>query len=171
MSRWRIGALVAALAIAGVVTAAAFAALRAGPGPAERPALGDPGGFVERLIVQIVRDDYARAWLTLHPAHKAVARRWTYVDCELLSPIPGDIVSLKIVGVTGKRVLVAGAGRLPAKAVTFELVLREPALDENVVVTHTSHVVEVRGSWRWILTPERYGLYRAGTCAGNGPSA
>jgi hypothetical protein len=43
-----------------------------------------------------VRDDYARAWLTLHPAHKAVARRWTYVDCELLSPIPGDIVSRRL---------------------------------------------------------------------------
>jgi hypothetical protein len=80
-----------------VAVAVLSAALSGAAAPrAAAPARPDPGAFVERLVVQIVRDDYARACLTLHPAHKAVARRWTYVDCELLSPIPGDIVSRRL---------------------------------------------------------------------------
>ena len=148
-------------------------ATRAGGGsePARAASLGDPGAFVKRLIVQVVRDDYARAWLTLHPAHKTVAPRWAYVDCELQTPVPGDIVSVKIVHVAGTHTLIAGVGRVPMRAVTFRLVLRQPALDETVTVTHTSHVAVVGGHWRWILTPERYELYRTGACAGPAPSA
>lgn len=161
-------ALLAGLAAAG--SAAVALAGRDGE-PAQAAVLGDPGTFVKGLIVQVVRDDYARAWLTLHPAHKAVAPRWAYVDCELLSPVPGDIASLEIVRVADRHARVAGAGLLPAKAVTFRLVLHEPALDEDVVVTHTSHVVAVRGHWRWVLTPERYELYRARACGASAPSA
>lgn len=138
---------------------------------ARAASVGDPGEFVKRLIVQVVRDDYARAWLTLHPAHKAVAPRWDYVDCELLSPVPGDVVSLEVVRVAGTSVRVAGVGRLRMRAVTFELVLREPGLDETVTVTHTANVAIVGGHWRWILTPERYELYRAGACGAPAPSA
>jgi hypothetical protein len=128
---------------------------------AAAPVRPDAGAFVERLVVQIVRDDYARAWLTLHPAHKAVAPRWQYVQCERRSPVPGAIASLRIVGSRNERVLVAGVGRVPGRAVTFRLVLRDPAYG-SVTVTHTAHVVAVNGRWRWILTPERYALYRAG---------
>jgi hypothetical protein len=148
------------------VVAVAIAALSGAAAPkAAGPARPDPAAFVERLVVQIVRDDYARAWLTLHPAHKAVATRWTYVDCELLSPIPGRIDSLRILRVERTRHPVPGRGRLPVTAVTFHLVL------SGVEITHTSNLVEVDGRWRWILTPERYELYRAGSCAGDGPSA
>jgi hypothetical protein len=161
MSWRRIGALLAAVAAAGAVTLAAPAA--------QQPAPGDPGVFVKRVISQIVGDDYARAWLTLHPAHKAVAPRWTYVVCELLSPVAGDIVSLEVVRVADRRVRVAGAGRLPAKGVTFRLVLNERALDETIEVWHTSHLVAVRGRWRWILTPERYEYYLAGGCGARFP--
>jgi len=161
MSRWRIAALLAALTGAGAVTVAVPAA--------QRPAPGDPGAFVKRVISQIVSDDYARAWLTLHPAHKAVAPRWTYVVCELLSPVEGDIVSLEVVRVADRHIRVAGAGRLPAKGVTFRLVLNQPELDETVEVWHTSHLVRVRGRWRWILTPERYEYYLAGACGPRAP--
>lgn len=156
MSRWRIVALLAVLTVAGTVTLGATAA--------PQRAAGDPGAFVKRVISQIVRDDYARAWLTLHPAHKAIAPRWTYVVCELLSPVAGEIVSLEVVRVDDRRISVAGAGRLPAKGVTFRLVLKEPALDETVEVWHTSHLVAVRGRWRWILSPDRYEYYLSGGC-------
>lgn len=132
------------------------------------PTRPDPAAFVERLVVQIVRDDYARAWLTLHPAHKAAAPRWTYVDCELMSPIPGRIDSLRILRIQDQLHFVPGLGRRQVTAVTFRLVLSGIG---RVEITHTSNLVEVDGRWRWMLTPERFELYRAGACAGAGPAA
>jgi|SRR5918996_60443 hypothetical protein len=169
MSRRRVGSLAVAALVAGAIAAAAFGVFRVEAAPAQGTTLGDPRLFVKRVIGQIVRDDYARAWLTLHPAHKAAAPRWTYVVCELLSPVAGDIVSLEVVGVTDRRISVAGVGRLPAKGVTFKLVLNEPAVDETIEVWHTAHLVTVRGRWRWILTPERYEYYLAGACGPRAP--
>ena len=133
---------------------------------ASAPSTPDAGAFVERLVVQMVRDDYAHAWLTLHPAHKAVAARWEYLYCELKSPIPGEIQSLDVVRVVDGPFFVSGVGRVQGKSVTFRVVLRGLG-----PITHTSHVVAVHGSWRWILTPDRYGLYRTDGCGGNGLSA
>ena len=121
---------------------------------------------MKRLVVQMVRDDYSRAWLTLYGAHKAVAPRWEYLYCELKSPIPGRIQSLEIIRETPTRFRVAGVGTMRGRAVTFRLVLRGLG-----AITHTSHVVAVDGGWRWILTPGRYRLYASDGCGGNGLSA
>jgi hypothetical protein len=150
-----------------VVLVVAAAALAGAAAPrASAPSSPDPGPFVQRLVVQMVRDDYAHAWLTLHPAHKAVAARWEYLYCELKSPIPGDIQSLDIIRVVDRPFFVTGVGTVRGKAVTFRVVLRGIG-----PITHTSHVVPMHGSWRWILTPGRYRLYRADDCGGNGLSA
>ena len=59
-----------------------------------------------------------------------------------------------------------GVGTVRGKSVTFRLVLRGMG-----TIEHTSHVVAVDGGWRWILTPERYQLYRSDGCGGNGLKA
>ena len=146
--------------------AVAAAALAGAAAPrASAPSAPDPAPFVKRLVAQMVRDDYAHAWLTLHPAHKAVAARWEYLYCELKSPIPGQIESLDVVRVVDEPFHVAGVGRVWGRSVTFRVVLRGLG-----PIVHTSHVVPVHGSWRWILTPERYELYRTNACGGNGLS-
>src|SRR5215218_5966152 len=147
-----------------VVVAAALAGATAPR--ASEPSAPDAAAFVERLVVQMVRDDYAHAWLTLHPAHKAVAARWEYLFCELKSPIPGEIQSLDIVRIVNGPFFVPGVGNVQGKSVTFRVVLRGIGS-----ITHTSHVVEVNGSWRWILTADRYRLYRTDGCGGNGLTA
>ena len=65
----RLAGVVAVLALAGALAGAAAPR-------ASAPAAPDAQAFVKRLVVQMVRDDYSRAWLTLYPAHKAVAPRW-----------------------------------------------------------------------------------------------
>jgi hypothetical protein len=154
----------AAGAVALLVAAGALAGAAAPRAAA--PDSPDARTFVKRLVVQMVRDDYSRAWLTLHPAHKAVAPRWEYLYCELKSPIPGSIQSLDVVRVVDEPVAVPGVGRVRGKSVTFRLVLRGLG-----TVEHTSHIVSVDGGWRWILTPERYQLYRSDSCGGNGLKA
>jgi hypothetical protein len=155
----RLAGVVALLAVAGALAGAAAPR-------ASAPAAPDAQAFVKRLVVQMVRDDYARAWLTLHPAHKAVAPRWEYLYCELKSPIPGQIQSLDVIRVVDGTFSVPGVGSLRGKLVTFRLVLRGLG-----TIEHTSHIVSVHGGWRWILTPERYQLYRANGCGGSGLKA
>jgi len=157
--------VVRAAGVAALLVAAGALAGAAAP-RASAPAAPDPGAFVKRLVVQMVRDDYARAWLTLYPAHKAVASRWEYLYCELKSPIPGSIESLDVVREVDEPVAVPGVGRVRGTSVTFRLVLRGLG-----TVEHTSHIVSVHGGWRWILTAERYQLYRSNGCGGNGLTA
>jgi hypothetical protein len=152
----RLAGVVALLAVAGALAGAAAPR-------ASAPAAPDASAFVKRLVVQMVRDDYARAWLTLHPAHKAVAPRWEYLYCELKSPVPGTIQSLEVTRVADEAFTLPGVGTVRGKSVAFRLVLRGMG-----TIEHTSHVVAVRGGWRWILTPERYQLYRGNGCGGNG---
>ena len=154
--------------IAGVVALIAVATALAGAAAprAAAPDSPDARAFVKRLVAQMVRDDYARAWLTLHPANKAVAPRWEYLYCELKSPIPGDIQSLDVTRVMDASFTVPGVGTVRGKSVTFRLVLRGLG-----TIRHTSHIVAVDGGWRWILTPERYQLYRTDSCGGNGLKA
>jgi hypothetical protein len=57
-------------------------------------------------------------------------------------------------------------GVVDSKAITFRLKLSEPVLKESVIVTKTVHAVAVDGRWRWILTPQRFGIYRSKLCPG-----
>jgi len=139
---------------------------------AARSLPGDPGVFVKRLVVQMAKDDYAHAWQTLHPAHKRVASKWEYVDCELGTPIPGSLVSVEVLRAFDKPVLVPGIRRVvDGKAVTFALTIKVPGLKETTRVAHTGHAVPVNGRWRWILPPNRFEVYRSNLCLGGGPEA
>jgi hypothetical protein len=124
--------------LVGVAAAAVSAVAAPRAGAPTRP---DPGAFVERLVVQMVRDDYAHAWLALHPAHQAVAGRWEYAFCELRTPIPGHIASLRVVQVADAITSVPGVGRVPAKAVTFRLVLRARGARRRDRDPHVPHRV------------------------------
>lgn len=127
---------------------------------------GDPGAFVAQLVREIAANDYAGAWTTLHPAHQRVASLDAYVACEGMSPIPGKLTSVRVLGVTDKQVSVAGEnGAVTAKAVRVRLAIAGAGPDP-VVLTHTSHAVAVAGHWTWILPRERFAEYRAGRCPG-----
>lgn len=161
-----------ALALAGAVAGSLAAGGEDRTAAAAARPLGDPGVFVKQLVVQMARDDYARAWETLHPAHKRVASRWEYVDCELGAPIPGRLVSVKVIRVFDSPILVPGLERvLESKAVTFALTIKVPGVRQATRVTHTGHVLKVNGRWRWVLPPDRFELYQLNLCLGEGPTA
>jgi hypothetical protein len=125
---------------------------------------GDPADFMSTLYGQIARNDYADAWLTLHPVQQRVASKTAYVTCESQSPIPGKLAALKILGVSDERVSVAGQpGTVAGKAVRVRLSIAQAGSDP-VVLVHTGHAVAVGGHWTWILPAERFAEYRAGRC-------
>src|SRR5215210_1855018 len=115
--------------------------------------LGDPASFLTTVVEQIAGNDYADAWLSLHPAQKLVADREAYVACESQSPIPGKLASVNVLSVSDEQVRVAGEGTSAGKAVRLKLSIGGLGGDP-VVVTHTGHAVAVAGNWTWILPPE-----------------
>ena len=145
------------LLAAGVAAALVVAFTRGSDGP------GDPAAFMTTLIEQIAGNDYAEAWLTLHPAQQRGAGRRAYVACESQSPIPGKLASVTVLGVSDEEVRVAGEGTTPGKAVRLKLSIGGLGGDP-VVVTHTGHAVAVGDHWTWILPPARFADYEAGRC-------
>jgi hypothetical protein len=147
-----------AIAAAAVVVAG----LAAVPATAARPAAST---FIKGVVRQIVRNDYAHAWLTLHPAQQQLVPKDDYVRCELQSPVAGRLVWIKVVRVANARFKVGGVtGSVAGKAVTVRIKLADDVAGETVVVTHTAHAVLVGGRWRWILPAERIGIYRSSDC-------
>jgi hypothetical protein len=156
------------VAVAAAVVAGALLIGSHGSGsssPTAQPA-DDPVVFLKGIVGQIVRNDYAGAWLKLHPAQRRIVSQRNYVSCELQTKIVGHLESLEVVRAFDDLVLVAGGDPQPVKSkvVTFRLRLSELGLGV-VSFTHSVHAVAVGGRWTWILTPHRYQLYRSGGCS------
>jgi hypothetical protein len=126
---------------------------------------GNPAGFLRGVVSDIVRNDYAHAWLSLYPAHQRVAPLGAYVACESKSPVGGELESLQVVRSVRARVSVAGTSRpLRGFAVTFLIRLVAPSLDLVSQFTTTVHAVPAGPRWAWILPRGRYLMYAANAC-------
>jgi hypothetical protein len=122
--------------------------------------------FIKTVVRQIVTNDYEHAWLSLHPAQQQLVPQDDYVRCELQTPVSGRLAWIKTVRVRDARFAVGGLrGLVRGKAVTLRIKLIDDDSGASVVVTHTAHAVAVAGRWRWILPPERIGLYSSSACA------
>jgi hypothetical protein len=157
---------VLALSVVAFVAAAATAALFAARLPhGDAGPSDDPGRFVSRVVTLVLADDYSAAWASLHPAHQEVAPRGEYVACELRTPVGANLRSIDVVRIADRSLHVPGEqGRIAAKAVTLRITLENEALRENEVFSHTFNAVAVDSHWAWILTPDRFRLYRTNAC-------
>jgi hypothetical protein len=148
-----------------VATGTAFATVGVASLVHQGRSMGDPVVFLEGVVRQIARNDYATAWQTLEPAQQRLVPVGEYVRCESASPIPGHLASIRVLRSFDERVNVAGSqsGVVDTKAVTFRLTISEPGF-ASVVVTHTVHAVHAGQRWAWILPAKRLQLHRSGTC-------
>lgn len=125
----------------------------------------DPAAFVTRIVGLIVADDYGRAWQGLLPAHKRVASRAEYVACELKTPLGLELRSIRVLGSAQKLRRVPGiATRIPVTSVTLQLDVYDRSLGTESTFTHPFSAVVTGQRWAWILTPDRYELYRSNAC-------
>jgi hypothetical protein len=173
MARRPSGVLAAALGTVAAATACATVLLGsrlAAPEPARaEPPQASPVAFLERVITQVVDNDYGQAWQTLHPAHQRVAPLREYVRCEERSPIPGRVTAIDVVGVRNESLRIAGAAPVDTKAVSLRITISNLATGQREAVPATLHAVSVDGRWRWVLPQQRYALYRANACGAGGP--
>ncbi|HKT45233.1 MAG TPA: hypothetical protein VJQ85_10560 [Gaiellaceae bacterium] len=153
-------------AAAGIVVAAlAFAA------PAARAAaLRSAGPFLLDDIRYKADGKWSLAWDTLYPAHQLVASRATYVRCEESTPFAAPLQSAEVVGVRRAAVHVPGGPTLEGATVTVRISVPFYGPRDPIVFTHTFHVVPVDGHWTWLLSAERYAVYRHDGC-GSFPAA
>jgi hypothetical protein len=162
IAKWGTGFTVALATVAGAAALATVAVARTLQ-PTPQP--GDPVAFLRATVAQIAANDYARVWETLLPAQQELVPRSRYARCESASPIPGKLTSLRVLGVRDEQIEVAGtSGRSAARAVTFRIVITEPALNDSVAVVHTVHAVRFADRWGWILPAARLELDRSPTC-------
>jgi hypothetical protein len=124
-----------------------------------------PGAFVSRTVAQIVSDDYETAWDTLYEPHKEVAAKEEYVACELRTPVGMTLGAVRVVRVAHRLRHIPGeTGRTPVELVTLKLRVKDPSLGTVDAFTHTFTAVAAGRGWAWILTPDRYELYRSDGC-------
>jgi hypothetical protein len=104
------------------------------------------------------------AWQTLYPAHKVVARRSVYVECEKSTPWPAPVKSFELVGVRRASFRAPGVGIVDGAAVAVRIAVKWYGERDPFTFTHTFHLVPVNGHWTWLLSPQRYALYRHDGC-------
>jgi hypothetical protein len=125
-----------------------------------------PVPFLKGVVSEIVGNDYETAWLSLHPAHQAVASEDEYMACEALSPVAGRLKSLVAVRTRRRLIAVAGSEQpVRGVVVTFRLHLVDPSSGASVAFTLNAATVQVAQRWVWMLPSARYELYKSGACS------
>jgi hypothetical protein len=149
------------LALPALCAALAFAPIT--PSAAARKEDAAASMFAVRTVRLIVGNRYAEVWRSLHPSHQRVTGgRARYVRCELSAPFVGSATAVEALSVWDETASIAGVGRAHTKAVTVGIDLA--GIGQLETITHTVHVLNVRGVWRWVLPPARYASYRRGVC-------
>ena len=160
--------LVAGVIVAFVVAAGATALILAAAMPASGdngPPVGDPATFVIRVVDHVVSDDYETVWPSLYPPHQQVAPRGEYVSCELRTPVGWKLRAARVVKVAERLRRIPGEDDArPVTVVTLRLLIVNRVLHSKGAFTHTFTAVADGSRWTWILTPDRYQLYRDDAC-------
>jgi hypothetical protein len=130
------------------------------------PRLATSGPFLLESIRDKVDGRWDTAWRSLYPRHKLVVSEIAFVRCELATPFPAPLGSMRVVRVRRSPVRVPGLARpVAGVAVTVHLELPWYGPRDPITLTPTFHLVPVRGHWTWLLSAERYQLYRHEGCS------
>lgn len=136
-----------------------------------RSPAGAPAAFLSRIVRLLTANRYAEAWTSLNPLQQSIAPLGAYVACESQSPIPGRLVSLRILNVRDEPVRVLP--ELPpvrSTAVSLALRIAGTAVPDGLRIVLTAHAVAVGSRWTWILPPARLQQYRNGCGSESSPN-
>ena len=137
----------------------------------EWPSLQSAGSFMLDDIRYKTDGKWALAWQTLYPGHKTVAPRSEYVSCEKATPWAAPIQSFDLVGVKRASFRIPGGGIVQGAAVAVRIGVGWYSPRDPLTFVHSFHLIPVDGHWTWLLSPQRYSLYRHDGCGGSFPAA
>ncbi len=123
---------------------------------AATPNTSNPGDARITQIEAAVAGDWELVYASLHPEHQA------YVEPELFSSCWADAatadITVDVTSVDELAVEVPRIGMQDTAAVTVHYTIGAIELDV------TSHLIEVDGTWRWLLPEAALAAYESGNC-------
>ncbi len=167
----------AAVVVVLLVAAGVAVAVASGRGGHQRRGAAEegPGAFMTHVVQLIGANRYGEAWLLMHPAQRRLAGLEEYVTCEIRSPIPGRVRSVRVEDVRAEPAQVAPGRFVSSTGVAVRIEIAGGLLSRPVVVHDTVHAVRLGSRWTWLLPPERLAQYGANRCpvaaAAQGPPA
>jgi len=126
----------------------------------------DAGSFLRQVVRDLAANRYAAAWRTLYPSQQAAIPRAHYSDCERLTLIPAGRTVVRVLGIRGVRITVAGGPRQPLRAFAVRLRITITSADtgaSDTIIT-TAHALPVPSGWAWILSRKRFAADRRSDC-------
>ena len=146
-----------------VLLAAAFVIAGCGGSGSSDAAVPDeaPGHAMVRLVQHELHGQRASSYAMLVKEQRKEVGHDLYVRC---SPgLPRDDVRVLILGVRDQKFDVPAIGRVPTKAVTYEMSIPD-AKGDRMRITDTGHLVAQGGQWRWTLSQRSLSAFLAGAC-------
>src|SRR5437588_11073631 len=140
-----------------VLLGAVVASLFGGVRPAASQPSQSPSDFARNVVTLLTANRYADAWQLLVAVEKRTVPIGLYVACEERAPIPGHLVSVRVVSIRRAGSAVPGLDRRrPGYAVTAEATTA--GIAQRAVATQFGRQV-ASGARRlgWEQAPERQG--------------
>lgn len=114
------------------------------------------GQALTRNWEYVAKGQWGRRWDQLHPVHQEIVPREMYVECFQGEIVP--ITHIEVLEEYDEPDVLPEIGEVSTTAVTVAL-----EIDGQQVVV-TSHMVNVEGTWRWVLREQDLDAFKAGRC-------
>jgi hypothetical protein len=129
--------------------------------------LGIPTNGAPAFLVHVARlltgNHYAAAYRSLTEVDRALVLRDTYVRCSLTQPIPGRLLSVRVLHTWPEEVVVVQDGPPVASvAVRLEIRIAVPTISRPVRTLVTRHAIREGNRWAWMLPPARLSSFANG---------
>ena len=119
--------------------------------------------FSAKIVRLLAANRYAEAWPSLNPMQQAIAPLQTYEACESQTPVPGQLISLRVLAVRHEPAWVLpDQAPLASTAVTFALRIAGTPVPGGVRIELTAHAVAAGPRLTWIMPLARLQLYTQG---------
>jgi hypothetical protein len=138
----------------------------AGCGGDDEPETGDLGAgeFLQQVTAEHLRGEYSETWDELHPAHQELITQLQLVYCGEREPDLAEDTTVRVLSVRPVTIRLPRVPERDAQAVRIEL--RD---EQDIVDRYTSHVVQVDGEWRWVLSRPFLRALEKGNCLDGSP--
>ncbi len=129
-------------------------------GRAQEELPSDPGEVMLQFAEYDRNGQWARQWEHLHPAHQELASREAFLTCKQGNAISFD--SSRVIEVFEETVPIPRIGEVNTTAITMELSVEIGNGERSERVT--SHLLDVDGAWRWVLSNDALDAFEVGDC-------
>jgi hypothetical protein len=121
----------------------------------------DPGKTMVQLVRHELAGELESSYAMLVRGQREAVDRALYLRC--LPGPPRRDVRVLVLGVTDEVYDVPTLGKVPTKAVHYEMSIPDAA-GKRMRIASTGHLIAQEGTWRWTLSSRSFSAMLAGAC-------